>query len=53
MLKCNRCHEQINNSVFNIYYIRKDKTIHLCTDCYRFINQRFDDVIEEYILRKE
>lgn len=54
MAKCDRCHcECFGRELSRIPYYKKSKTIYLCDSCYRFIRQRFDDVIEEYILRKE
>lgn len=54
MRKCDRCHGEFGlNQLSRITYFRKNKIIFLCKSCYGFMRQRFDDDIEEYILRKE
>lgn len=54
ILKCDRCHGDFNLSDITwVTHYRKHKKVYLCVSCYRFIRQRFDDVIDEYILRKE
>lgn len=59
MRKCDRCHGQFDGKELSrVVYYRQNKIIYLCDCCYRFIRQRFirqrfDDDIEEYILRKE
>lgn len=54
MAKCDRCHGEFDvKELSRIPHYKKNKTIYLCDCCYRFIRQRFDDVIEEYILRKD
>lgn len=54
MKKCDRCHGQFDSKELSrLVYYRQNKIIHLCDSCYRFIRQRFDEDIEEYILRKE
>ena len=54
MAKCDRCHGEFDSKQLSrINHYRKNKRINLCNSCYRFIRQRFDDVIDEYILRKE
>ena len=51
MRKCERCHDIANGP--SVYHKEKDQCIPLCINCYRFIMQLFDDVIDEYVLRKE
>ena len=54
MTKCDRCHgEFYTEELSRVPYYKKNMRIKLCDCCYRFIRQRFDDVIEEYILREE
>lgn len=54
MSKCDRCHDEFDNKELSrVVHYRKNKIIYLCDGCYRFIRERFDDVIEEFILRKE
>ena len=54
MAKCDRCHGEFDiKEISRINYFKQNKIIHLCECCYRFIRQRYDDVIEEYILREE
>ena len=53
-MKCERCHDEYDSfELQRIKYFKRDQIIHLCDFCYSFIKDRFDDVIEEYILRKE
>lgn len=52
MCKCERCHCVTANGP-HIYHTGKNRDIQLCVNCYRFISQLFDDVIDEYVLRKE
>lgn len=49
--KCERCHDVANAP--SIHYRKQDRDIPLCVNCYHFMGQRFDEDIEEYILRKE
>lgn len=51
--KCDRCHDLRQTPLMSVRYHRCEKDIYLCPICMKFIRQRFDDVIEEYILRKE
>lgn len=51
MRKCERCHGDANGP--SIHHRGKDRDIPLCINCYHFIGQLFDDVIDEYVLRKE
>ena len=49
--KCARCHGDADG--LGIVHVGKNQYIPLCINCYRFIQLLFDDVIDEYILRKE
>lgn len=53
MFKCERCHDDSGNTRKLIWHSGKEQFIPLCENCYRFISQLFDDVIDEYVLRKE
>jgi len=59
MVKCRRCHLELLPSEINeILYSKNDnEEIILCKSCMRFIlgliTASTDDIIEEYILRKE
>lgn len=51
---CERCHKKIEPYlVFNLPYYKDMKLVDLCEDCYSFMIQRNDELIEEFILRKE
>ena len=58
-VKCQRCHIDLQPSEKNvIYYPKKfNEEIILCKSCMRFISglisASINDIIEEYILRKE
>ena len=49
--ECARCHAVADG--LSIWHVGKKQYIPLCVNCYRFIMQLFDDVIDEYVLRKE
>ena len=54
MAKCERCHGEFDSKELSIIgHYGMNKRIHLCDHCYRFIRELFDDVIDEYVLRKE
>ena len=58
MLKCDRCHIIIQPiECKTIMYSKMLEEICLCSSCNRFISglitASIDDIIEEYILRKE
>lgn len=54
MAKCDRCHGEFDiKDLSRIHYYKKNMRFNLCDCCYRFIRQRFDDVIDEFILREE
>ena len=50
--KCARCHYVVDYPII-VRHVGKKQSIPLCKNCYRFIVQLFDDVIDEYVLRKE
>lgn len=58
-MKCDRCHIDLKPSERNVIYPPKEghEEIILCKSCMRFIsgiiNASINDIIEEYILRKE
>lgn len=58
LMLCQRCYKQINNATsYFVLYHKANKTIRLCNSCNNFISHiikhSVDDIIEEYILRKE
>lgn len=58
-VKCERCHLDLQPSEINVIYPPKEGSneIILCKSCMRFIsgliNASINDILEEYILRKE
>lgn len=50
--ECERCHG-VTDEPQIIWHDEKQQYIKLCNNCYRFIRMLFDDVIDEYVLRKE
>lgn len=56
MMVCKRCQielEPVRGPHPFVIYFRGKITYTLCKSCMDFITDRFDDVIEEYILREE
>ena len=55
MRKCERCHYDAGDDrpLWLIWHNREQRYITLCENCNHFISQLFDDVIDEYVLRKE
>lgn len=59
MVKCERCYLELLPSEINVMHYSKNENeeIILCKSCMRFISglitASIDDIIEEYILRKE
>lgn len=53
--KCDRCHGEVDAGIplLAVTHHRKGFDLYLCATCARFIRDRFDDVIDEYILREE
>ena len=57
-VKCSRCHVEMESfEVRGILYSKKAYMVLLCPSCMTFIsgliNASINDIIEEYILRKE
>lgn len=51
--KCDRCHDERKTPMMAVRHHRKAKDIYLCPICMKFIRCRFDDVLDEYVLRSE
>ena len=49
--RCQRCYGVADGP--SLYHSGKDQRIPLCKNCYHFMMLLFDDVIDEYVLRKE
>ena len=58
-VKCKRCHLELLPDEINVLHYSKDENeeIILCKSCMRFVSglitAAINDIIEEYILRKE